>query len=285
MIRNRRRLVANAVARGAMYATALIALLPRSLVLIFTVVSGLPAIRHPEFFFNSYRPVGIPGAGVANALVGTVMLVAVASLMAIPLGIVSGIHLAEYGRGQVARWVRLSCDVLVGTPSIILGLFVYAVFVAPIVHHFSSLAGSIALAILMLPVVVRTTESAVALVPHRLREAGMALGLARWRVALQLMLPAAAPGVITGALLAVARAAGETAPLLFTAFGNQAFSLNFNGPIQALPLVVYHYATTPFASLVEQAWGVALILVLLALVVNIASRLALRRQIALAGKL
>jgi phosphate transport system permease protein len=284
MSRNRRRLIANAIARGSVYATAAIALFPLSLVLIYTVVRGLPAFQSLQFFTNSYRPVGIPGAGIANALVGTIIMVGIASLMAIPVGVISGVQLAEYSGGQLVRWVRLSCDVLVATPSIILGLFVYALFVAP-VKHYSALAGSIALAILMLPVVVRTTETAVALVPHRLREAGLALGLARWRVALQLMLPAAAPGVITGALLAVARAAGETAPLLFTAFGNQAFTLNPGGAMQSLPLVVYRYALTPYSSLVQQAWGAALLLVLLALLVNVASRLALRRQIALAGKL
>jgi phosphate transport system permease protein len=283
MSRNRRRLVANAIARGAVYATAAIALFPLSLVLIYTVVRGLPAFQSLQFFTNSARPVGIPGGGISNALVGTVILVGIASLIAIPVGVISGIQLAEYGKGQLARWVRLSCDVLVATPSIILGLFVYAVFVAPTKIY--GLGGAFALAILMLPVVVRTTETAVALVPHRLREAGLALGLARWRVALQLMLPAAAPGVITGALLALARAAGETAPLLFTSQGNQFFSLNPTGRMQALPLVVYHYALTPYPSLVQLAWGAALILVLLTLVVNVASRLALRRQIALAGKL
>jgi phosphate transport system permease protein len=281
--RNRRRLLANAVARGAVYATAAIALFPLSLVLIYTVVRGLPALQSLTFFTNSFRPVGIPGAGIANALVGTVILVGIASLVAIPVGVISGIQLAEYGRGEFARWVRLSCDVLVATPSIILGLFVYAVFVQSTKIY--GLGGSFALAILMLPVVVRTTETAVALVPHRLREAGLALGLARWRVALQLMLPAAAPGVITGALLAVARAAGETAPLLFTSQGNQFFNLNPTGRMQALPLTVFRYALTPYPSLVQLAWGAALILVLLTLLVNVASRLALRRQIALAGKL
>jgi phosphate transport system permease protein len=281
--RNRRRLLANAVARGAVYAAAAIALFPLSLVLIYTIIRGLPALQSLTFFTNSYRPVDVPGAGIANALVGTVVLVGIASLVAIPVGVISGIQLAEYGRGEFARWVRLSCDVLVATPSIILGLFVYAVFVQPTKIY--GLGGSFALAILMLPVVVRTTETAVALVPHRLREAGLALGLARWRVALQLMLPAAAPGVITGALLAVARAAGETAPLLFTSQGNQFFNLNPTGRMQALPLTVFRYALTPYPSLVQLAWGAALILVLLTLLVNVASRLALRRQIALAGKL
>ena len=283
MSRNQRRQVANAIARGAVYATAVIALLPLSLVLVFTVVHGLPAVENVQFFTNSFRPIGIPGAGVAHALVGTIMLVGIASLMAIPLGVIGGIHLAEYGRGELARWVRLSCDVLAATPSIILGLFVYAVFVAP--TKVFGLGGSLALAILMLPVVVRTTETAVGLVPHRLREAGLALGLARWRVALQLMLPAAAPGVITGALLAVARAAGETAPVLFTSQGNNFFTLNPADRVQVLPLVVYHYALTPYPSQVQLAWGAALILILLTLLVNVTSRLALRRQIALAGKL
>jgi phosphate transport system permease protein len=284
MNRNRRRQISNALARAFMYLTAALALLPLSLVLIYTVAKGLPAIKDVGFFVNSFRPVGIPGGGIANALIGTVIMVAIASAMAIPVGVIAGIQLAEYRRGQVARWVRLSCDVMVGTPSIVIGLFVFALFVAPF-HHYSGLAGSIALAILMLPIVVRTTESAVVLVPHRLRESGLALGIARWRVALQLVLPAAVPGVITGALLAVARASGETAPLLFTAFGNQAFNLNPTGPMEALPLVVYHNALTPFSDLVQQAWGAALVLILLTLLVNVASRLALRRQIALAGKL
>ena len=284
MSRNRRRLAANAAARVGMYALSVIALVPLALVLVFTITKGLPAVRHVEFFTNSFRPEGIPGAGVAYAIVGTLILVGIASAMAIPVGVVSGIQLAEYGRGQVARWVRLACDVLVGTPSIVLGLFIWSLFVIPF-HHYSALAGSIALAVLMLPVVVRTTEAAVALVPNGLRESGLALGLARWRVALQLILPAAVPGVITGALLAVARAAGETAPLLFTSFGSQAFSLNLTGPMEALPLIVYRNALTPFPDLVEQAWGAALILILLTLLVNVASRLALRRQLALAGKL
>jgi phosphate transport system permease protein len=174
--------------------------------------------------------------------------------------------------------------VLVGTPSIAIGLFAYAVLVAPL-HHFSAISGSVALAILMLPIVVRTTEGAVALIPNGLRESGLALGLPRWRVSLQLIVPAAAPGVITGALLAVARASGETAPLLFTAFGNQIVQLNPNGPMEALPMTVFHYALTPYKSLQDQAWGAALVLVVMVLGINLISRWILRRQIALAGQL
>lgn len=284
MNRNRGRLLGNLVARAAMYLAAAIALLPLSLVLIFTVAKGLPALTHAQFFVNIERPIGVPGAGIAHAFVGTVIMVGLASLMGIPVGIVSGVQLAEYGTGRVADAVRLACDVLISIPSIIIGLFIYALFVAP-VHHFSGLAGAVALAVLMLPVVVRTTESAVSLVPGTLREAGLALGLARWRVALQLILPTAVPGVVTGALLAVARAAGETAPLLFTALGNQFMQTDPTRAMNALPLVVYHDALQPSPDLVQTAWGAALVLVMLTLVVNLASRLALRRQIRLAGKM
>jgi len=282
--RNWRRQLSNQVARLLVYLMAAIALVPLSLVLVYTVVSGLPALTHLEFFTNVERPVGIPGAGVAHAFVGTIVMVGLASLMSIPLGIISGIQLVEYGTGRVGDAVRLACDVMVGIPSIAIGLFIYALLVAPL-HHFSGLSGAVALAVLMLPVVVRTTESAVALVPGALREAGLAVGLPRWRVALQLVLPAAVPGVVTGALLAVARAAGETAPLLFTAFGNRFMIFDPTKAMPALPLIVFHDALTPYPDLVQTAWGAALVLIILTLLVNVASRVALRRQISLAAKL
>jgi phosphate transport system permease protein len=274
----------NTLARAVMYAAAVLALLPLSLVLLFTVVQGLPAVTHLEFFTNVERPVGIPGAGIAHAFVGTIIMVGIASLLAIPVGVVTGIQLVEYGTGRIGDGVRLACDVMVGIPSIVIGLFIYILLVAP-AHHFSGVSASVALAVLMLPVVVRTTESAVGLVPGALREAGLALGLARWRVALQLILPAAIPGVVTGALLAIARAAGETAPLLFTTLGNKFMNVDPTHAMAALPLIVYHDALTPYPELVTTAWGAALVLVLLTLLVNVASRLALRRQIRLAGKI
>jgi phosphate transport system permease protein len=282
--RNRERLVVNALAKGLFYGVALLALIPLGLVLLYATVKGLPAVVHPEFFINVERPVGIPGAGVSHAIVGTLIIVGIASLMAIPLGVLGGMYLVEYGHGAWRRWVRLSADVLAGAPSIAIGLFAYALLVAPL-QHFSALSGSVALAVLMLPIVARTSESALALIPGSLREAGLALGLRRWQVALRLILPAAAPGVITGALLAVARAAGETAPLLFTSFGNRFFSVDPSHPMSALPLIVFHDALTPYPTLQEQAWGAALLLVVLVLVVNVLSRFALRRQIALANRL
>lgn len=284
MNRNFQRLSASRAALAVMYALTLLALVPLALVLWFTASKGLGPATHVEFFINSFRPVGVPGGGVRHAIIGTLVVVGLASAMAIPIGILGGIFLAEYRESQWVPWVRLATDVLVGTPSIAIGLFAYAVVVVPF-HHFSGYAGAVALAILMLPIVSRTTEGAVALIPSGLRESGLALGLPRWRVSLQLILRAAAPGVITGALLAVARAAGETAPLLFTAFGNQIVQLNPSDPMETLPMTVYHYALTPYTDLQNQAWGAALVLVVLVLVINLASRWVLRRQIALAGRL
>jgi phosphate transport system permease protein len=284
MNRNARRRFASTTWLAVMYALTVLALIPLGLILWFTVSKGLPPVLNPEFFTNSFRPIGVSGGGVVHAMVGTGILVGLASLMAIPIGILSGVYVAEYVVDPWAGWVRLASDVLVGTPSIAIGLFAYALVVAPF-HHFSGYAGSVALAILMLPIIVRTTEGAVALIPNGLRESGLALGLPRWRVSLQLILPAAAPGVITGALLAVARAAGETAPLLFTAFGNQHLVFDPNGQLQALPLTVFQYALQPYKSLQDQAWGAALVLVVMVLGINLISRWVLRRQIRLAGQL
>jgi len=284
MRRNLWRRFSSSFAMGVMYALTVVALIPLGLVLWFTVSKGLPSVSNLEFFLNSQRPSGIPGGGVANAIAGTAIIVALASLVAIPVGVLSGIYLAEYGAGRWANWVRLASDVLVGAPSIAIGLFAYALVVVP-QHHFSGTSASVALAILMLPVVIRTTESAVGLIPNGLRESGLALGLPRWRVSLQLILPAAAPGVITGALLAVARAAGETAPVLFTAFGNQIFTLDPTHAMTTLPLVVFRDALTPYKDLQQEAWGAALLLVVMVLVINLGSRWVLRRQIRLARQL
>jgi len=284
MNRNRRRQLANRISRVLMYLFAAIAILPLALVLIYVVIQGLPAFVHPEFFYNAERPEGIPGGGIANAFAGTLVMVAIASVLAIPIGIVSGVQLVEYGHGRVADGVRLACDVLVSIPSIVIGLFIYSLLVVAF-HGQTGFFGALALAILMLPVVVRTTEAAIVLVPGALREAGLALGLPRWRVALQLILPAAVPGVVTGALLAVARAAGETAPLLLASLGNVFLTFNPGQRMSALPLIVYHDALTPYPDLVQTAWGAALVLVLLTLLVNVLSRLALRRQIRMAGRI
>jgi phosphate transport system permease protein len=290
MSRNRTRLYLSGASLGVMYALTLLAIVPLALVLWFTLLKGLPSVIHPQFFFNAELPPceprcpAVTDAGVGHAIVGTGIIVGLASLLAVPVGVLGGIYLAEYSVAGWSHWVRLGSDVMVGTPSIAIGLFVYAFLVVPL-HHFSAWSGAVALAILMLPIVIRTTEGAVSLIPNGLRESGLALGLPRWRVSVQLILPAAAPGVITGSLLAVARAAGETAPLLFTAFGAHILLLDPNGPMQTLPLSVYQNALQPFKSLQDQAWGAALVLIVLVLGINLASRWVLRRQIALAGQL
>lgn len=284
MNRNVWRRFKSKAALSIIYALTGLALVPLGLVLWYTILKGLPAASHPEFYLNVERPVGIPGSGISHAIVGTAMMVGMASLIAIPVGVIGGVYLAEYGHARWARWVRLASDVLVGAPSIALGLVAYAIIVVPL-HHYSAISASAALSILMLPVVIRTTESAVGLIPRGLRESGLALGLPRWRVSLQLIVPAAAPGVITGALLAVARAAGETAPLLFTSFGNPLWSVDPTHTMSALPLIVFRDALTPYKELQDQAWGAALVLVTMVLAINLASRWVLRRQIRLAGQL
>lgn len=287
MTRNHRRSLMSGTFRAVTYVLTVVALVPLALVLSFTFAKGLPSVVHPEFFTHVELPPCEPScpavlkAGVEHAIVGTMIMVGLAAAIAIPIGILAGIYLAEYRTNRWSTAVRLACDVLVGTPSIAIGLFVYGFLVVPF-HHFSAWSGSVALAILMLPIVARTAEGAIVLVPNGLRESGLALGLPRWRVSLQLIVPAAAPGVITGALLSVARAAGETAPLLFTAFGAHLLVWNPNEAMQALPLTVYKYALLPYKSLQAQAWGAALVLIVLTLGINLLSRWVLRRQLALA---
>lgn len=261
-----------------------VAILPLLLVLLYVVRAGLPTMLDLNFFTHSERPVGIPGGGESAAIVGTLMIVGIASLAAIPLGVLAGIFLAEMGDGRVGSQVRLATDVLVAAPSIAVGLFAYTALVAPF-KHYSALSASVALAVLMLPIVARITEGAVRLVPPSLRESGVALGLPRYRVSLQLVLPAALPGVVTGAFLAVARAAGETAPLLFTALGDQRVGFNPTQPMDSLTLVVFRNALTPFSQLQNTAWASALLLVIIVLLANLTTRFALRRQARLAQRL
>ena len=283
MNRNLARRSSNAFAISLAYALTGLALLPLALVLIFTISKGLPPALHPEFFTDVERPVGVPGAGIEHAIVGTLILVGIASLLALPIGMLGGIFMSEYRTNRWADLVRLACDVLIGTPSIAIGLFAYAFFVLPF-HHFSALSGSLALAVLMLPIVMRTTENAVNLVPPGLRESGLALGLPRWRVSVQLIIPAAAAAVITGGLLAIARAAGETAPLLFTAFGSPFLTFDPTQQMESLPHIVFKNALQPYKELQDQAWGAALVLIVIVLIINLASRYALRRQLRYVGQ-
>ncbi|HEY9288630.1 MAG TPA: phosphate ABC transporter permease PstA [Candidatus Dormibacteraeota bacterium] len=253
-----------------------LAAIPVAILFVFVLIKGLPGMLAPGFFTDMPHPIGVPGGGVFNAIVGTFIIVGVASLLAVPFGALIGIFLSEYGRNQIGDTVRFISDVLTGLPSIAFGIFAYTVLVATL-GHFSALSASVALAVLMLPVILRATETAMVLVPQALREAGLALGAPRWRVTIEIVVPAALGGIVTGALLSMARAAGETAPLLFTALGNDYFTSNPLHPMGALALTVFRNALSPYQNLQDQAWAAALLLVILVAITNILARIYVRR--------
>jgi phosphate transport system permease protein len=261
---------------GAAAAT-LLALVPLTSIVALTVVKGARALD-AAFFTQLPAPVGSPGGGVANALAGSAMLVGVALLLGVPAGVLAGTYLTEVApRSRLAEFLRFSSDVLAGVPSIVVGLFAYALLVVPL-HGFNALAGSVALAIILLPTVFRTTEAALRLVPQELRDAALALGVPGWRVTVGIALRAALPGVATGVLLAMARVAGETAPLLFTAFGNPYWSWSPFKPVAALTLVIFTYAISPYRDWQAKAWGAALVLTLFVLGVNVLTRYFVTRR-------
>src|ERR1700756_3216083 len=234
-----------------------------ALVAIFAylVLRGAGALNL-SFLTQTPKPVGEPGGGMANALVGSVMILGIASIFGVPIGIGAGIYLAEYGRNRLGQLVRFTADVLNGVPSIVIGLVAYGLVVVP-QRHFSAFAGGVALAIMMVPTVARTTEEMLLLVPHAVREAAFGLGVPQWRTTISITLATARAGIITGVMLAFARVAGETAPLMFTALGNQFWSFSPNQPIAAVPLQIYTYALSPYDDWHRQAWAAALVLVAL----------------------
>ena len=261
---------------GAIVLCVMVAAVPVLVLLLFVLIKGLPGMLAPGFFTDPPHPVGVPGGGVANAIIGTLEIVGIGSLLAVPFGALVGIFLSEFGRNRLGDTVRFVSDVLTGLPSIAFGIFGYTILVATL-HHFSAISASVALAVLMLPVILRTTETALVLVPQSLREAGLALGAPRWRVTLEIVVPAALGGIVTGALLAVARAAGETAPLLFTTLGNEFVQVNPLQPMGALSLTVFKNALVPYANLQDQAWAAALLLVMLVAITNLLARIYIRR--------
>lgn len=272
--RQTRRRMANAgMWLGASLAT-IIALVPLLMILYYVAAQGFPALN-ADFFTKLPKPVGETGGGMAHAIVGSFILIGIASLIGLPLGVLGGIYLAEFGNNRFGWTVRFAADVLNGIPSIVIGIFVYAVAVRP-VHHFSAMSGGLALGIMMIPTIMRTTEELVRLVPMSLREAALALGATRWRAVLKIVLGAAKGGVITGILLAIARIAGETAPLLFTAFGNRFFSVKLNEPMSSLPREIYTFAISPYEDWHQKAWGGSLVLVLIILVLSLIARYVTR---------
>ena len=263
-----------AFAAACLFSSALI-LLPLALIVWHLAAKGLPALR-PGFFFHLPKPVGEPGGGMANAIVGTLILVGLGSLFAVPVGVGAGLYLAEYGGGRLATFARYTTDLLAGVPSIVVGVAAYGLVVVPM-GRFSAIAGGLALGILMLPTIIRSTEEVVRLVPQSYRHAALALGAPRWRVIQSVVLPAAAGGVVTAILLAFARAAGETAPLLFTALGNRFWSVALDRPIASLPVFIFDYARSPYDDWNRQAWTGALVLLMLVALISAALRLVTRR--------
>jgi phosphate transport system permease protein len=275
-----RRLTSNAMV-GLMVLAVVVALLPLFFILLDLVVKGAGSLS-VDFFTKTPAPAGETGGGVAHAIVGTLIIVGTASLIGLPIGIAAGIYCAEYPGSRLTWVTRFVADVMNGTPSIVVGVFAWAWIVAT-QKHFSALAGSAALAMLMIPMVLRTTEEMIKLVPNSLREAALALGYPRWRTSLAIVVRTTLPGIVTGSLLAVARIAGETAPLLFTALGSQYLSYDVDQPMAALPLTVFTYATGPFEEWHRYAWAAALVLILVVFVLSLGARLAIGRRITLNG--
>lgn len=276
----RRRTVSN-VMIGLTYLAALIAILPLILIVWHLLEQGAGALTW-KFFTQIPAAPGENKGGMANAIVGTGILVLLASIIGLPVGIGAGLFLAEQRGSRLATAVRFLSDVLNGLPSIVLGIFAWGMLVKPF-KHFSALAGAVALAAMMIPLVTRTTEEMIRLVPVSMREAALALGYTRWRTSLAVILRTALPGIVTGALVAVARIAGETAPLIFTAFGNDFWSLSPRQPIAALPMQIYNYAISPYDDWHAQAWAGALVLLGLVLVISLAARFATRSRFGLGG--
>ena len=272
----RRRKMVNGIMTGLLSAAAALATLPLLFIFFHLIKEGAGAVEL-HFFTNMPQPAGESGGGMANAIVGTLVLLGIATAIGLPVGIGAGLYLAERGRTKLATLVRFFSDVLNGLPSIVMGIFAWQFIVRPM-GRFSALAGGVALGAMMIPMVTRTTEEMVRLVPVTLREAALALGYARWRTSLSVVLRTAMAGIVTGALVALARIAGETAPLLFTALGNQFWSVELDEPIAALPLQIFTYAVSPYDDWHAQAWAGALVLISLVLVISVAARYATRAR-------
>jgi len=270
----RRRIVDHAMT-GVATLTVILVLVPLIAIFGYLVYRGIGSINW-AFLTQTPKPVGEPGGGMANAIVGSAFILTIASLVGVPLGIGAGIYLAEFGRNRFGDSIRFTADVLNGVPSIVIGIVAYSIVVLQ-QRHFSALAGGVALAIMMIPTISRTTEEMLLLVPQALREAAYGLGIPRWRTALSITLRTATSGVLTGVMLAFARVAGETAPLLFTAFGNQFWNLRSDQPTAALPLQIFSYAISPYDEWHRQAWAGALVLIVLIVSAVAAVRFAVRR--------
>jgi phosphate transport system permease protein len=270
-----RRRVTDHVMTGAAILAVILVLTPLVAIFGYLVIRGIGSLNW-AFLTQTPKPVGEVGGGMANAIAGSLLILGIASIIGVPLGIGAGIYLAEFGRNRLGSTIRFTADVLNGVPSIVIGIVAFAIVVLS-QKHFSALAGGVALAIMMIPTISRTTEEMLLLVPQALREAAYGLGVPRWRTTLSIVLRTATSGIITGVMLAFARVAGETAPLLFTAFGNQFWNLQPNQPTAALPLQIYVYANSPYDDWHRQAWAGSLVLIIIIVTAVSAVRYAVRR--------
>jgi len=252
---------------------ALIAVAVLWLILGYVIIRGVPALN-VAFFTERPLPYGEPGGGIGPAILGSLTIMAVAALAGVPLGVGTGIYLSEFGRGRFAWIVRFCGDLVAGLPSIVVGVFVWALLVKEIIGNFSGFAGAAALAIIMIPIILRTVEEVLRLVPHSLREAALALGVPQWKVVMGVVLPSARAGIITGVVLSLARAAGETAPLILTTLGNQFFSWDLKQPMAAIPVQIYNYAVAPYDDWHTKAWGAAFVLIVIIGLLSVLTRLA-----------
>jgi phosphate transport system permease protein len=271
----RRRRIYSSLGMALAFCCAALAAVVLLIILGYVVFQGIGAVNW-EFLTQLPHPIGVPGGGVGNGIVGSIIMIGLATLMAIPVGLLTGIYLALFGRGIIPEALRFLSDVLSGIPSIAIGLFAYAVLVAPF-KHFSAFSASFAFMMLMLPLLVRTSEQAIRTVPQVVREGALALGMSNFRATIEIVLPTAMPAIITALLLAIARVTGETAPLLFTAFGSQFWEFNPSNPMAELSLQVFTYAISPYPTWQSQAWGGALLLIVAVSVLSLGARLMLRR--------
>ena len=271
----RLRILKDRAFKFAIYLLSLLSLTPLFLIMFYTFRKGLKAINL-QFLTHLPKPVGVEGGGISNAIVGTFLLVTIASAISIPLGVWAGIYLSENKRSWISEFLRITVDILQAIPSIVIGIIAYLWVVKPM-GRFSALSGGIALAIMMLPIVVRNTEEVLRLIPPYLKEASLALGVPYHRTIIKVIIPAGIPGIVSGILLGISRIAGETAPLLFTAFGNQFMNWNIMKPVNALPLLIFNYAMSPYDEWKRLAWGASVVLILLVLAGNIISRMVAKK--------
>lgn len=256
-------------------AAALAVLIPLFMIIQFVLVQGASSLNW-NFFSELPKPVGETGGGMRHAIMGTIFIVILGAAIAIPIGVTCGVYLSEFSKSKLSKTLKMTVDLMSGIPSIVIGIFAYLIVVVPL-KSFSALAGGIALSIIMLPVIIKTSEEILKLVPNHIREAGLALGLPRWKVILFIILKGSVSNLLTGMILAISRAAGETAPLLFTAFGNMYFSYSLNEPMASLPVQIYTYAISPYKDWQRQAWAGAFVLMVLILTMNLFARYILAK--------